>query len=134
MCSGVWTCAHLKRPFSQSLCCTGHRRTLVPSSELMVLITLGEVKVSSSSSSDLIEGVSKSPSNAIIDDGFKVLFLFFTYCTNKVIKRGGKKLKLFLKYFITRKSILVKQRQSINDKEQEWSFEREREKHICFKK
>ena len=66
----------------------------------MVLITLGEVKVSSSSSSDLIEGVSKSPSNAIIDDGFKVLFLFFIYCTNKVIKRGGgKKLKLFLKYF-----------------------------------
>ena len=56
----------------------------------MVLITLGEVKVSSSSSSDLIEGVSKSPSNAIIDDGFKVLFLFFIYCTNKVIKRGGK--------------------------------------------
>ena len=65
----------------------------------MVLITLGEVKVSSSSSSDLIEGVSKSPSNAIIDDGFKVLFLFFIYCTNKVIKRGGEKTKIVFEVF-----------------------------------
>ena len=65
----------------------------------MGLITLGEVKVSSSPSSDLIEGVSKSPSNAIIDDGFKVLFLFFIYCTNKVIKRGGEKTKIVFEVF-----------------------------------